>query len=272
MGRSHGGTAEASSSAVATNVGRQDGDTGGEDVNTGTVVGERGGAEAGVGSGDGEGVGRVGGGLRRDGKGVAVLVSIASGNDGEDALGVGGLDGVGPGGGGGAAEGHVDDGAGLAGLGGDVANSPVETGKDGGGGTLSALEDLNRDQVGTLGNTVSGATNGTSNVGAVAESVGVGSADSVVSESGTTTKLGVGDDDTGVDNVGVGVLSSGRVVDVRGGGTGAVADGTKTPGSTGLGGQSLLLECILVDLLDIVPEVGNCVRLDEGNLCFVSYV
>jgi hypothetical protein len=44
-----------------------------------------------------------------------------------------------------------------------------------------------------------------------------------------------------------------------------VADGAETPGSTALGGQSLLLGG-LVDLLDVVVEVGNCVRLDEGNL------
>lgn len=266
VGRSHGCTAERSSSAVSANVGRQDGDTGGEDVDAGTVVGERSGAEAGVSGRNGEGVGCVGGGLRGDGERVAVQVAVAGGDDGEHALGVGSLDGVGPGRGGRATEGQVDDGAGLAGLGGDVADGPVETGEDGGGGSRGALEDLDGDQVGLLSDTVGGAADGASNVGAVAESVGVGSADSVVAESGTAAELGVGNKDTGVDDVCVSVLSSGGVVDVRGGGAGAVADGTKTPSSTSLGGQSLLLEGVLVDLLDVVPEVGNCVGLDKGNL------
>lgn len=270
MGGSHGGTAEACSSGVSANVGRQDGDTGSEDVDAGTVVGERGGAEGAVGGGDGEAAGRAGGRHTGHGERVAGLVAVAGGNNGEHALGVGRLDGVVEGGGEPAAEGHVDDGAGGAGLGGDVADGPVETGKDGGGGALPAREDLDRDQVGALGNTVGAATDGTSDVGAVTESVSVGSANSVVAESGTATELGVGDEDTRVNNVGIGVLSSGGVVDVRGGGTGAVADGTKTPGSTSLGSQSLLLEAVLVDLLNVVVKVGDCVGLDKGNLCFVS--
>lgn len=51
-------------------------------------------------------------------------------------------------------------------------------------------------------------------MGAVAEGVSVGSANSVVAESGTATELVVGNDDTRVDNIGVGVLPSGGVVDV----------------------------------------------------------
>ena len=44
-----------------------------------------------------------------------------------------------------------------------------------------------------------------------------------------------------------------------------MADGAETPCSTALSGQSLLLGS-LVDFLNVVVEVGNCVRLDEGNL------
>jgi hypothetical protein len=117
-----------------------------------------------------------------------------------------------------------------------------------------------------LSNTVCGTTNGTSNVSTVAESVSVGSADGVVSKSSTATELGVGDKDTRVDNVSVGVLSSGGVVDVRSGCTRTVADSTETPCSTGLGCQSLLLKLVIVDLVNLIPEVSDCVGLDESDL------
>lgn len=155
VGSGHGGTRERSSGGVAANVRGQDTDTGGEDVDAGSVVGEGGGAERAVGRSNGEGVGGVGGGLAGDGERVAVLVSVAGGDDGEDTLGVGGLDGVGPGGRGLTAKRQVDDGASGAALGGDVVDSPVESGKDGGGGALGALEHLDGNQVGLLGNTVS---------------------------------------------------------------------------------------------------------------------
>lgn len=48
-----------------------------------------------------------------------------------------------------------------------------------------------------------------------------------------------------------------------------MADGTKTPGSTSLSGQRLLLELVLVNLLDVVPKVSDCVRLDESHLVIV---
>lgn len=97
----------------------------------------------------------------------------------------------------------------------------------------------------------------------------MGSASSVVAKCGTATKLSVGDDDTRVDNVSVGALSSGCVVAVCGGRTRLAADSSKTPGCASLTGQSLLLN-ILMDLLDIVVEVGDCVRLDKGNLDVLS--
>ena len=60
----------------------------------------------------------------------------------------------------------------------------------------------------------------------------MGATEDVVAEGGTATELLVGNDDTGVDDVGVGVLSSGGVVDVLGRGAGSVADSTKAPGGT----------------------------------------
>jgi hypothetical protein len=44
----------------------------------------------------------------------------------------------------------------------------------------------------------------------------MGATEDVVAEGGTATELLVGNDDTGVDDVGVGVLSSGGVVEVLG--------------------------------------------------------
>lgn len=235
VGSSHGGTAETSSGRITTNVGREDSDTWSKDVDTSTVVGERGRAEAGVSSSDGDSVGGVGGRLAGNRKRVTVLVSITGSNDGKNTLRVSRLNGVGPGSRSGTAKRQVDDRAGSAALRGDVADSPVETSKNGGSGSLSTLEDLNRDQVGALGDTVGAATDGTGNVGAMAKGVSVSTTNSVVAERSTTTKLGVSNKNTRIYNVGVGVLPSGGVVDVRGGGARAVADGTKTPGSTSLG-------------------------------------
>lgn len=265
MGSSHGSTAEAGSGRGAANVRGQDANTGRDDVDTSAVVGERGDLEGAVRGTDGDGVGGAAGRHAGHGLGAAEGVAVAGGGDGDDALGVGGLDGVGPGGGCGAAEGEVNCRLGGAALGGDVVDGPVVAGEDGGGGAGGALEDLDGDEVGLLCDAVGGAADGACDVGAVAEGVGVGAADGVVAKGGAPAELGVSDDDTRVDDVGVGALASGRVVDVRGRGAGLVADGAETPGSTALGSQSLLLGGI-VDLLDVVVEVGNCVRLDEGNL------
>lgn len=92
--------------------------------------------------------------MARDGERVAELVAVAGSDDGKDSLSVGGLNGVGPGGGGSAAEGQVDNRASGAALGCDVVDRPVEARENVGGGTSSALEDLDGDQVGTLGDTV----------------------------------------------------------------------------------------------------------------------
>lgn len=56
-----------------------------------------------------------------------------------------------------------------------------------------------------------------------------GSGNRIVSPSGTAGKLVVGDQNTGVDNVGKDAGSSGVIVDVVAAGSRAVRDGTKTP-------------------------------------------
>lgn len=88
----------------------------------------------------------------------------------------------------------------------------------------------------------------------------------VVAKCGTATELGVGNDDTRVDNVSIGALSSGCVVLVRGAGAALAANGRKAPSGASLSGDGLLLEAVLMDLLDIVVKVGNRVRLDKCDL------
>lgn len=83
----------------------------------------------------------------------------------------------------------------------DVVYSPVETVKDDGGGAGSAREDLDTDDVGLLRNTISLASNRSSHVSSVSDSVGAASTDSIVSESSAALKLRVGSQDTSVDDV-----------------------------------------------------------------------
>lgn len=99
-------------------------------------------------------------------------------------------------------------------------------------------EDLDRDEVGLLGDTILGATDSTSNVGSVAEGIGVSTTSSVVAESSTATKVGMSDVDTAVYDISVRAATGSGVVDVAGGARRLVGDGTETPGSTRLGGQS----------------------------------
>ena len=98
MGRSHGSTRQRGGGGVAADVRGQNTDTGGKDVDTSAVVGKATRAEGAVRRRDGDGVGGVGGGLARDGERAAGLITVAGSDDGKNALGVGGLNGVGPGG------------------------------------------------------------------------------------------------------------------------------------------------------------------------------
>lgn len=96
----------------------------------------------------------------------------------------------------------------------------------------------------------------------VAERVGVLATNSIITKRGTTAKLSVGCDDTTVNNIGVSVLASGVVINVACGGAGLVRDGTKTPGSAGLRGESTLVK----DLLYLEGEVDKLIRLNCSNL------
>jgi hypothetical protein len=59
----------------------------------------------------------------------------------------------------------------------------------------------------------------------------------IVSPDGTSTELGVGNQDTSVDNVDTASAAGSGVIDVAGVAGGLVGDGSKTPWGTSLGGQ-----------------------------------
>lgn len=97
---------------------------------------------------------------------------------------------------------------------------------------------------------------------AVSKGVSVSAGKDAVSCNSATTELGVGDQNTTVDDVGVRTLASRCIVDVAGRARGAVGDRSKTPGSSRLGSQGPSRQ--LAGLL--VAESDNLIRLDESNL------
>lgn len=96
----------------------------------------------------------------------------------------------------------------------------------------------------------------------MAKGIGVLAANSIVTEGSTALELSVGRDDTTVNNIGVGILTRGRVIDVACGGACLVGDGTKTPRSTALRREGTLIE----DLLYFKGEMNKLVWLDSSNL------
>ena len=228
MGSSHGGTGEGSGGGVAGVVSGEDARAGSEDVEDGAVVGEgRAGISVGGGT-DGDGVGGRGRGVVG---GVGVVVT---GSDDEgDAVVDGSLDSGVQGRGVRATERHVGDGL----LATAVGSDPLNTLNDTGGGTGTVItENLDTDESGLLGNTVGVATDGTGNVGTVTVAVAVGTASDVGTDGGTAAEVVVGGADTGVNNIDSDALAGGGVVDVAGGGAGAVGDTGNAPRSTSLGG------------------------------------
>lgn len=173
---------------------------------------------------------------------------------------------------------HVDNGLASAALGSDVVHSPVETGQNTRVSSLGSLENLDGNNGGLwrlvqsslhidactdlLSNTIGRASNSTSNVSAVSKGVSVSSREDAVSCNGATAELGVGDQNTTVDNIGIRALASRGVINVASRARGAVGDRSKTPGSSGLGSQGPIRQ--LARLL--IVKLDNLVRLDEGDL------
>jgi hypothetical protein len=115
-----------------------------------------------------------------------------------------------------------------------------------------------------LRNSISGASDGSSNVGTVAESISVRSSNRVEAKGRSSAKLGVRHNDTAVNNVGIGALSSGSVIDVAGRCSRAVGDGAQAPSRAGLCGQRSGSELVLD--LRLVPKIRDRIRLNKLNL------
>lgn len=237
MGSGHGGAGDGVDGGVAGVPGRLDVAAGAEDVKDGAVVGEVGDGPGAVDGADGHSAGS------RSWRGVGGIDGVVTGSDdGQDTRGGGRVDGTVEGVRVLATQRHVDDRLAGSALGDDVVDSPVEAGKDDGGGGLSALEDLDGEDVGLLGNTVCLSSDCTGDVGSVADSVGGIAAEGRPRGDGTALELGVSGSNTSINDVGVGVETSVGVIDVAGEPLGTVGNSAQSPGSAGLSSQSLLLE------------------------------
>lgn len=133
-------------------------------------------------------------------------------------------------------------------LGCDVCSDPVDSVNNTSGGTTAAIaQNLDGNDGGSLGHTVSDTSNVGTDVGSVSVEIRVGgSGNSVVSPSSTALKLGMGDQNTGVDNVGKGTESGRAIVDVRSAGSRFVGDGAKTPRRNGRLGDLLFMRLVMV--------------------------
>ncbi len=231
----HRGARDGVGGAVAADPGGQDAGPGREDVEDAAVVREGGARPVGLDGADGQ-RGR----LRRGRVVGGVGVVVAGGDDRQDAGGVAGADDAVEGRREAAAERGADHGAAGPALGGDVVEGPVEAVDDDRGRAARALEHLHGDDGRLLGHAVRLAGDRAGHVGAVADRVGGAAADGVVPERGAALELAVRVQDAGVDDVGVGALAGGGVVDVRGGAGGLVGDGAETPGGARLRGQGPL--------------------------------
>lgn len=248
VGSSHGGTGNGVGVGVAAVPGREDADAGAEDVESGAVVGEVGNGPVRV-----DGTDRDGAGSRGGGHISGVLALVTGGDNGQDTLGRGRVDGIVEGGGLGTTQGHVD-GCGLgAPLAHDVVDGPVEALEDDGSRRRRALEDLDGKEVSLLGDTVRLATNGAGDVGAVAKGIGGIPGESSKGLRGTALELRVRGADASVDDVGVRVQAGVGVVDVVGGARLAVGDCAQAPRGAVLSGQCLLLQ-------------SNRLILDKGKI------
>jgi hypothetical protein len=90
-------------------------------------------------------------------------------------------------------------------------------------------KDLDGDEVGLLGNTVSRSTDGASNVSTVASIVDVRTTDKVFAERGTTTEFFVVDVDARVNNIAKSSCAGCGIVVVSVGSVVALRDTAKTP-------------------------------------------
>lgn len=113
-------------------------------------------------------------------------------------------------------------------------------------------EDLDRDEVGILGDAIGAASDRAGDVGAVPARVNVGTASKVGTVGCSPAKLLVVDVDSGVDDIGVGSTPSAVVVDILAGGGLTVRDSAEAPFGVVLRDQSRHVAWeILLDELDL---------------------
>lgn len=260
----HGGSADGLGVVVTSEPGREDISSGSKDVEDLAEVGVvRGKVPVLVNGTDSDG-GRSTG--RRNVVGILGLVT--SSNDAEHARLGSLLDGTVKGVGAGSTQAHVDGGLAGAVLGDDVVDSPVEAVEDDGGGGALALEDLDGEQVGLLGNTIGLSADGAGNVGSMANAVLSVVLEDGVGLDGTALKLGVSVADAGVDDVGICALAGIAVIDVLCGSGLAVRDGSQAVGDTVLSDEVTLLDVHLAvrwaDLGEV--KVPDLVLLNESDL------
>lgn len=267
VGGGHGSSAQGGGVAVAADAAGLDTDTGGEDVNEGTKVGEGGAAVVGlINSTDSDG----GLGRARGGEG-SVLVLVTGGNNGNDTGSLdtvdGGVDGLGER----AAERHVHDGLATETTAGGITGNKVHTGNHArvGTGTVST-EDLDSNELGLLGDTKLPASNGASNVGAVAVEIRlIFASDEGGAESGPPLQVLVGGTDTSVHNVSSDALSSRTVKEIT------ILSGTvmAEAGQAGRGARLKLADIELDDgiLLDVADLLGGIDLIDQGIIGLQSH-
>lgn len=182
MGGGHASSGDGVGGRRRADPGRQDAHTRGEDVEAGAKVGPASTDVLAVGRADGDGVwcggGRVVGGVL-----AVVASSHDDGHTGANGRGHSGVDGSGVR----ASKGHGEDGLVCDALGLGVGSNPLDTGNDARVGARSGrVKNLNSDEVGLVGDTVGGAADSTSAVGAVSVLVSVGRAGDEVRSPGST--------------------------------------------------------------------------------------
>lgn len=208
---SHGSSTDGQNSRRGSNPGGSDITSGGENINAFSPVGERGASvsftSTNGGGSNGDDIGSTG-----RGSVASVLVFISSGNDYNDTLLVGIVDGSVKEGREATTQGHVDYRR-SAPTSDELADSPINSSNDTRVGSTSVVtQDLNTNNGCLLGETVVPSNDGGRNVGTV--SIGIGGRPgrfSLPAEGGTSFEVIVGNINSGVDDIdGDSTTSSGR--------------------------------------------------------------
>ena len=122
-------------------------------------------------------------------------------------------------------------------------------------------KDLDGDEIGLLGNTVSSTTNGTGDVSTVASIVNVRATDKVGAKGSATLEFSVVDVDARVNDIAISTSTSSGVVIVSVGSVVALRDTTKTPSAASLRGDGTHVDWeILLDSGDL----ENMLKADLG--------